>query len=111
MDEVEAETQEAMEVEQAMKEAAEETGYDEEEQMDYMSQAFIKKIENLINGVDNPSDIFGSTVESALLAAQELLYELENPLTLASVRGENAEMYMEQEKEFYRALIQKLEVL
>ena len=109
VDEVEAETQEAMEVEQAMKEAAEETGYNETEQMDYLSQAFIKKVENLVNGVSNPSDIFGSTVESALQAAQELLHELENPLTLVSVRGENAEMYMEQEKEFYRALIQKLE--
>ena len=109
VDEVEAETQEAMEVEQAMKEAAEETGYNETEQMDYLSQAFIKKVENLVNGVSNPSDIFGSTVESALQAAQELLYELENPLTPASARGENAEMYMEQEKEFYRALIRKLE--
>lgn len=109
VDEVEEETQEAMEVEQAMKEAAEETGYDEEGQMDYLSQAFIKKVENLVNGVENPSDIFGSTIESALQAAQELLYELENPLTLASARGENAELYMEQEKEFYRALIQKLE--
>ena len=33
VDEVEEETQEAMEVEQAMKEAAEESGYDEDGQM------------------------------------------------------------------------------
>ena len=110
VDEVEEETQEAMEVEQAMKEAAEESGYDEDEQMDYLSQAFIKKVENLVNGVDNPSDIFGSTVESTLQAAQELLYELENPLTPASSRGENAVEYMEKEKAFYRALIERLEM-
>lgn len=109
VDEVEEETQEAMEVEQAMKEAAEETGYEEEGQMDYLSQAFIKKVENLVNGVENPSDIFGSTIESALQVAQELLYELENPLTPASARGENAVKYMEKEKEYYRALIERLE--
>ena len=111
VDEVEEETQEAMEVEQAMKKAAEETGYDEEGQLDYLSQAFIKKVENLVNGVENPSDIFGSTIESALQVAQELLYELENPLTPASARGENAEMYMEQEKAYYRALIERLEAM
>lgn len=109
VDKVEEETQEAMEVEQAMKEAAEETGYDEEGQMDYLSQAFIKKVENLVNGVENPSDIFGSTIEAALQAAQELLYELENPLTPVSARGENAEKYMEQEKAFYKALIKNLQ--
>lgn len=111
VDEVEEETQEAMEVEQAMKEAAEESGYDEDGQMDYLSQAFLKKVENLVNGVENPSDIFGSTVESALQAAQELLYALENPLTPASTRGENAESYMEKEKAYYRALIERLKKL
>lgn len=110
MDEVEEEIQEAMEVEQAMKEAAEESGYEEEGQMDYLSQAFIKKVENLVNGVENPSDIFGSTIESALQAAQELLYELENPLTPASARSEKAVEYMEKEKEYYRALIERLEM-
>lgn len=111
VDEVEEETQEAMEVEQAMKEAAEESGYDEDGQMDYLSQAFLKKVENLVNGVENPSDIFGSTIESALQAAQELLYALENPLTPASTRGENAESYMEKEKAYYRALIERLKKL
>ena len=111
VDEVKEETQEAMEVEQAMKEAAEETGYEKEEQMNYLSQAFIKKVENLVNGVENTSDIFGSTIESALQAAQELLYALENPLTPASTRGENAESYMEKEKAYYRALIERLKKL
>ncbi|MBQ2902102.1 MAG: hypothetical protein IJE49_09685 [Agathobacter sp.] len=110
VDEVEEETQEAMEVEQAMKEAAEETGYEEEGQMDYLSQAFIKKVENLVNGVENPSDIFGSIIESTLQAAQELLFELENPLTPASARGENAIEYMEKEKAYYRALIERLKM-
>ena len=105
----EEEIQEAMDVKQAMKDAAEETGYDEEEQMDYLSQAFIKKVENLVNGVENPSDIFGSTIESALQAAQELLYELENPLTPTHARGAKAESYIEQEKAFYRSLIKKLQ--
>lgn len=110
VDEVEEETQEAMAVEQAMKEAAEETGYDEKAQMDYLSQIFLKKVENLVNGVENPGDIFGSTIESALHVAKEFLYDLENPLAPISARGENAEMYIEQEKAYYRALIEQLEI-
>lgn len=110
VDEVEEETQEAMAVERAMKEAAEETGYDEKAQMDYLSQIFLKKVENLVNGVENPGDIFGSTIESALHVAKEFLYDLENPLAPISARGENAEMYIEQEKAYYRALIEQLEI-
>ena len=36
---------------------------------------------------------------------QEILYDLENPLTPESERSESARMYREQEKEFYRKLI------
>lgn len=36
---------------------------------------------------------------------QDILYDLENPLTPESERSESARMYREQEKEFYRKLI------
>ena len=41
--------------------------------------------------------------------AREILYDLENPLMPKSQRGENAAKYIEQEKQFYKAFIQKLE--
>ncbi len=99
------------EVKQAFMEAAEETGYNEGERMDYLSQVFIHQVENRQNGVANYTDVFGSSVESALQAAREILYDLENPLMPVSQRGENAAKYVEQEKEFYRAFIEKLQGL
>ena len=92
-------------------EAAEETGYSEGERMDYLSQVFIHQVENRQNGVANYTDVFGSSIASALQAARGILYDLENPLMSVSQRGENADKYVEQEKEFYRAFIEKLEGL
>lgn len=97
------------EVKKAMAEAMEETGYEMEGKMNFISQMLVKQVENSHNGIDNPNDIFGSTVESALSAAKELLERIENPLTPISQRGEGVEKYIEQEKEFFKALIGKLE--
>ena len=90
-------------------EAAEETGYNEGERMDYLSQVFIHQVENRQNGVADYIDVFGSSIASALQAAREILYDLENPLMPVSQRGENAAKYIEQEKAFYRAFIERLE--
>ena len=99
------------EVKQAFMEAAEETGYNEGERMDYLSQVFIHQVENRQNGVANYTDVFGDSIVSALQAAREILHDLENPLMPISQRGENATKYVEQEKEFYRTFIEKLEGL
>ena len=99
------------EVKQAFMEAAEETGYNEGERMDYLSQVFIHQVENRQNGVTNYTDVFGGSVASALQAAREILYDLENPLMPISQRGENAAQYIEQEKQFFKAFIEKLEGL
>ena len=92
-------------------EAAEKTGYNEGERMDYLSQIFIHQVENRQSGVANYTDVFGGSVASALQAAREILHDLENPLMPVSQLGENVAKYMEQEKEFYRTLIEKLETL
>ncbi len=99
------------EVRKAFMEAAEETGYKEGERMDYLSQVFIHQVENRHNGVADYTDVFGGSIASALQAAREILYDLENPLMPISQRGENAARYIEQEKQFYRAFIEKLEGL
>ena len=96
-------------VKQAFMEAAEETGYNEGERMDYLSQVFIHQVENRQNGVADYTDVFGSSIASALQAAREILYDLENPLMPISQRGENVAKYIEQEKAFYRAFIERLE--
>jgi len=99
------------EVKQAFIEAFEETGYNEGERMDYLSQIFIHQVENRQNGVADYTDVFGGSIASALQVAKEILYDLENPLMPVSQRGENAAKYIEQEMEFYRTFIEKLEDL
>lgn len=99
------------EVRQAFMEAAEETGYNEGERMDYISQVLVHQVENRQNGVANDTDVFGGLAASALQAARQMLYDLENPLMPDNQRSEDAIKYREQEKEFYRVFIEKLEGL
>lgn len=102
------------EVKQAFMEAAEETGYYEysgKGKMNYISQILVRQVENRQNGVENYTDVFGGSVASALQAAREMLYDLENPLMLDNQRSEDVIKYREQEKEFYKAFIEKLEML
>lgn len=102
------------EVKQAFMEAAEETGYYEysgKGKMNYMSQILVRQVENRQNGVADYTDVFGGSITSALQAAKEILYDLENPLMPISQRGENAAKYIEREKQFYRAFTRKLEGL
>lgn len=101
------------EVKQAFVEASQETGYsayDGAGKLKYISQILVTQFENRYNGVPNPQDVFGGSVASALRAAKQMLYDLENPLVPISQRGENVAKYVEQEKEFYRKFIEKLEI-
>ena len=79
--------------------------------MNYISQILVRQVENRQNGVANYTDVFGGSVASALQAAREMLYDLENPLMPDSQHSEEVIKYREQEKEFYRAFIEKLEGL
>lgn len=97
------------EVKNALAEAMDETGYSMGGKMNYISQMLIKQVENSHNGVANPSDIFGSTVESAISAAKELLDRIEHPLEPISRRGADVQKYIMQEKEFLETFISKLE--
>lgn len=96
-------------VKNAWMNAAKETGYLEGGKMNHISQLLVRQVINRENGVEDYQNVFGNSVASALQAAEELLYDLENPLTPESERSESARMYREQEKEFYRKFIENLE--
>lgn len=96
-------------VKEAWMDAAKATGYLEGGKMNHISQLLIRQVINRENGVEDYQNVFGSSVASAMQAARELLYDLENPLTPISERGENAREYIEQEKEFYKKFIENLE--
>ena len=97
------------EVKEAWMNAAKATGYLEGGKMNHISQLLIRQVINRENGVEDYQNVFGSSVASALQAAKELLFDLENPLTPISERGENAQEYIKQEKEFYKKFIANLE--
>lgn len=96
-------------VKSAWMDAAKESGYLEGGQMKHISQLLVRQVINRENGVRDYQNVFGDSVASALHAAKELLYDLENPLTPDGNRSESARMYREQEKEFYKKFIEKLE--
>ena len=96
-------------VKNAWMNAAKETGYLEGGKMNYISQLLVRQVINRENGVEDYQNVFGNSVASALQAAEELLYDLENLLTPESERSESVRMYREQEKEFYRKFIENLE--
>lgn len=96
-------------VKNAWMNAAKETGYLEGGKMNHISQLLVRQVINRENGVEDYQNVFGNSVSSALQAAKELLYDLENPLTPESERSESVRMYREQEKEFYRKFIENLE--
>ena len=96
-------------VKKAWMNASKETGYLEGGKMNHISQLMVRQVINRENGVKDYQNVFGNSVASALQAAKELLYDLENPLTLESGQSDNARKYREQEKEFYRKFIGNLE--
>ena len=96
-------------VKNAWMNAAKETGYLEGGKMNHISQLLVRQVINRENGVEDYQNVFGNSVASALQAVEELLYDLENPLTPESERSESVRMYREQEKEFYRKFIENLE--
>ena len=110
------------EVKKAWMEAAKETGANgmgigSNGMMTHLSAMHVRMITNNIKRgyweggrvTDLPDcDILGSTVESALWAAKEALYDLEHPLD-TSGRGYKVQQCILKEKAFYKSFIEKLE--
>ncbi len=94
-------------VKEAIRQAAEESGYCPYGKMNHISQITLQQLENLYNGVTDPQDVFGGNAASALQAVKNMLYDLEHPS--AGTKNMEIAQYRAQEKEFYRAVIQKLE--
>ena len=64
----------------------------------------------MLKGETENFDILGNTVESAIQATKQALYDLEHPLAPA-YRTIEAEQARIKEREFYTAFLEKLEKL
>ncbi len=78
--------------------------------MSHISQMMVQRLNKQLKGETENFDILGSTVESAIQATKEALYDLEHPrvYTPRSIEVQQARI---KEGEFYRAFLEKLERL
>lgn len=104
------------EVKNAWMEAAKETGVNgmgmtRDGKLSHISQLMVQQVINTYHGRQNPKNILGSTVQSALYAAKKALYDLENPLEPINDKSLEVRQQRMKEKEFYQAFIERLEQL
>ena len=78
--------------------------------MSHISQMMVQRLNKQLRGETENFDILGNTVESAIQATKQALYDLEHPVvyTPRSIEVQQARM---KEGEFYRAFLEKLERL
>ena len=76
--------------------------------MSHISQMMVQRLNKQLKGETENFDILGNTVESAIQAAKQALYDLEHPrvYTPRSIEVQQARI---KEGEFYRAFLEKLE--
>ncbi len=103
------------EVKHAWMSAAEEIGVNglgigKNGMMTHISQMMVERIERGWNGGD-PNDILGNSVQSALHAAQQALYDLNHPLAEGHTNSIEVQNCRIQERKFYQAFISRLERL
>lgn len=76
--------------------------------MSHISQMMVQRLNKMFKGETENFDILGNSVESAIQATKQALYDLEHPLAPA-YRSIEAEQARIKEREFYIAFLEKLE--
>ncbi len=78
--------------------------------MSHISQMMVQRLNKMLKGETENFDILGNTVESAIRATEQALYNLDHPLAPA-YRTIEAEQARIKEREFYTAFLERLEKL
>ena len=78
--------------------------------MSHISQMMVQRCNKILKGETENLDILGSTVESAIRATEQALYDLDHPRAYVpkSIEVQQAQI---KEREFYVAFLEKLEKL
>ena len=78
--------------------------------MTHISQMMVQRLNKVLKGETENPDILGNSVESAIRATKQALYDLEHPIayTPKSIEVQQARI---KEREFYNAFLEKLEQL
>lgn len=104
------------EVKKAWMEAAKETGTNgmgmaPNGMLTHISAMMVNRAVNWMNGEENNADVLGNSVGSALEAARQALYNLDNPLEPLSKRSLEVQQEILKERNFYQSFIDKLQNL
>lgn len=75
----------------------------------HLSQMMVQRAENWMNGIGGTNDILGSTVQSAIRATEQALYDLDHPLSPDSVKSIEVQRQQVKERAFYQLFLVKLE--
>lgn len=78
--------------------------------MSNISQMMVQRLNKMLKGETENLDILGNTVESAIQATKQAMYNLDHPLAPA-YRSIEAERTRIKEREFYTAFLKRLEKL
>ena len=78
--------------------------------MSHISQMMVQRLNKMLKGETENPDILGNTVQSAIRATEQALYDLDHPLASA-YRSIEAEQGRIKEREFYIAFLEKLKKL
>ena len=104
------------EVKQAWMDAAKEIGMNGlgmsgNGMLTHLSQMMVQRAENWMNGIGETNDILGSTVQSAIRATEQALYDLDHPLSPDSVKSIEVQRQQVKERAFYQLFLDKLGAL
>ncbi len=104
------------EVKQAWMDAAKEIGVNGlgmsgNGMLTHLSQMMVQRAENWMNGIGGTNDILGSTVQSAIKATEQALYDLDHPLEPNKVRSIEVQRQQVEERAFYQLFLDKLGAL
>ena len=104
------------EVKQAWMEAAKETGANGlgmsgSGKLTHLSAMMVKQMVNRISGAGKTNDLLGSTVQSAIRATEQALFDIDNPSPLESPKSMEVLRQYEKERAVYQSFLKKLNAL
>lgn len=100
-------------VKRAWMEAAKESGVDglgmsANGMLTHISQMMARRLTNQMKGAGGTNDLLGNTVQSAVRAAQQALYDLDHPCASGNAKSIEVQRQQVKERAFYKAFLEKL---
>lgn len=105
------------EVKKAWMEAAMETGVNglgmngKNGMLTHISKMMVQRLNKLMKGTCGENDILGSTVQSAIRATEQALFDLDHPLLPEGLKSIEVQRHQMKERMFYQSFLEKLGAL